>query len=1119
MASDTAIKSRASTTAPGARAAPGDSSPEGVEQALKQRWDWLEDQGNTRHESQRQTIRDLEDDGQREDEVRQAYTGRYPLELLQNAHDACQDKGVVGGVEFTVTESALLVANEGAGFDRDRVISLTRHGWSEKLVNRALRHTIGYKGVGFISVFEISDLPQVIARDFAFGFDKARARREVARVLVERPRSVPARYFPFQLTNRDWVDDAEVVDGLLDRGYVTVVRLPFRGRVDAARTRRDVERTLTPELLLFLEAIKRVTITGAGEPLHWEARPGPVRKRGRIVTIHGAGTSEAWIVARAHSSVKRQDVAALRDPLWEDVRRLNVAVALPWQRGAIVARGPTRPVHVYFPTDDHLGRRLLIHGDFYVDKSRRRIEAEGPAGALSRRVGEVAAATVARLASSEAESGRALLETLAPDGSADGFGRTLGDLVDAELAETRIARRADGARPRRPRELTRIASGLDLTLERRLLTWLDRASDLLLPGDDAGSAGELLESLGMRALPAVRLAARLAPRGSGAAPEEVLHLLHRWLLLLPEQAIAEVVKILRERPIVVDADGRWREPNRVVTRTTASLVLPKRLGIYEVLQPRSRNGRSALAQLKVPELTASAGLRVLLDGLESRRFGNTASEKEAAFDFAWRLWKLGRQPFANQRRELGIIEVPARKGGSSIVSGWRPASKAYFGRDWSGSGVLEAAYGPLGEAEFIASAPPRAVTDRSTRRRFLEALGVSNAPRLFTLDEARSSLSAWSQWLRLPEVDEAWACPQVHPDSPRRFEGTVLDRLDDLLDQAITSDPRRLVAILLTLGEPYGPSAAIRCANAEHGGKARRNPTVGYQRWRLESVAWVPTTDAGVSARHRLEEAWFDLPARRRLRLPRATLRREACQHLDLVRAGSPKPEAVVTALTRLAASEEQTADVFETANWLLGRLDRSLTSVTRIPERPPFPAKRDGLDVWAAEAVVPDLPGLTNIPGLEMLRPNRWRGLRRAYDLPLASEVVSYDVEHGAARKVQALLPVPRRAQVLAGLYRRGLPALDADRLGARLARLREYPVEWLQLRVSVGDGESADTSPPFHLRLRAFSARRAHLCRLKAPPRIQRRIASRLRTRRRAAPWHGQHECRVLPRSRPMP
>ncbi len=63
--------------------------------------------------SKQRQMEDWEDLGASEQRVRQEYTGRYPIELLQNAHDACSEKGIRGQVWFRITETALLVANQG----------------------------------------------------------------------------------------------------------------------------------------------------------------------------------------------------------------------------------------------------------------------------------------------------------------------------------------------------------------------------------------------------------------------------------------------------------------------------------------------------------------------------------------------------------------------------------------------------------------------------------------------------------------------------------------------------------------------------------------------------------------------------------------------------------------------------------------------------------------------------------------------------------------------------------------------------------------------------------------------------------------------------------------------
>lgn len=67
-------------------------------------------------------LKALDERGAASEIVRDQYTGRYPLELIQNANDAGASEGATGGrVKFVVTQSALIVADQGAGFGVDQV--------------------------------------------------------------------------------------------------------------------------------------------------------------------------------------------------------------------------------------------------------------------------------------------------------------------------------------------------------------------------------------------------------------------------------------------------------------------------------------------------------------------------------------------------------------------------------------------------------------------------------------------------------------------------------------------------------------------------------------------------------------------------------------------------------------------------------------------------------------------------------------------------------------------------------------------------------------------------------------------------------------------------------------
>jgi len=390
---------------------------DGVDSVMRASWEHLDyNLGGS------ETVRDTElqrlaNAGSAEDRVRTDYTGRYAVELLQNAHDACADADRVGQAWLVLTRKALLVANEGVPFTAERVHSLMQLGDSTKKADRAKHHTIGYKGIGFTAVLEITDRPQIVSAEAAFTFDRAVTRARIAKVLGLEARGVPLRYFPFPLTDAELGEDVEAVRRLRDAGAVTVVRLPLRNRGVAQAVRRELEDSLRPETLLFMPHLTRITLTTPERSTTWTRRAGHRVGAGQVqhLTQLGART-ESWLVAQKRVALPKTIVRALDDPLWSAVTHANVAVALPWRDGRPDPNRDDQPLHVYFATDDRLGRPLLVHGDFYVQSNRRRIATHGRGAEISYLVADGAADLVTKLAVGLTGHGDKLLRTLASRG-------------------------------------------------------------------------------------------------------------------------------------------------------------------------------------------------------------------------------------------------------------------------------------------------------------------------------------------------------------------------------------------------------------------------------------------------------------------------------------------------------------------------------------------------------------------------------------------------------------------------------------------------------------------------------------------------------------------------------
>jgi hypothetical protein len=185
-------------------------------------------------------LKNLDERGIAQELIGQQYSGRYPFELLQNADDAAAERtdGVEGVARFVVTDSALIVADMGLGFGDRQIRAICSLGRTSK----DPRKTIGYKGLGFKSVEEITDRPQVVSGSHRFMFDRTQARQLIAEITgpLDSRQRVPVYAYPLPIGRTDLGEDAALVDELIVRGFRTVIRLPLRAGVTRAEVSRDV---------------------------------------------------------------------------------------------------------------------------------------------------------------------------------------------------------------------------------------------------------------------------------------------------------------------------------------------------------------------------------------------------------------------------------------------------------------------------------------------------------------------------------------------------------------------------------------------------------------------------------------------------------------------------------------------------------------------------------------------------------------------------------------------------------------------------------------------------------------------------------------------------------------
>ncbi|MFC9623758.1 sacsin N-terminal ATP-binding-like domain-containing protein [Streptomyces sp. NPDC056930] len=202
------------------------------------------------------------------EDTAQEYEGRTILELVQNGHDALSsaEPGRIAVLAVSQESGGVLyVANEGAAFAEENFRAITELALSSKVAGEG----IGNKGLGFRSVLQLTDWPEIYSKsspsspDFD-GYCFRFTRPEDVRTLVDDP-ALATRVIedisPLALPVPADVTDP-VLKELAEDGYATVVRLPLRDRHAWGLAVAQAESMVAGEapLLLFLDRVAELLV-------------------------------------------------------------------------------------------------------------------------------------------------------------------------------------------------------------------------------------------------------------------------------------------------------------------------------------------------------------------------------------------------------------------------------------------------------------------------------------------------------------------------------------------------------------------------------------------------------------------------------------------------------------------------------------------------------------------------------------------------------------------------------------------------------------------------------------------------------------------------------------------
>lgn len=264
----------------------------------------------------------------------------FILELVQNADDNKYHVDVKPRLEISVTESCLVLTNNEVGFEEKNVRAICQTGSSSK---REKKGYIGEKGIGFKSVFTISEMPEIHSNGYHFKFDRTD------------PENLLGYVVPI------WCEQ----DNKFDKNLTTII-LP------AANNYKFEENTLAElnaHLLLFLNKLRYLSVEHNGT---------------KKTYIRDDINGQTILTTRVKNPTIQEDVierylridhlfAIQSDCLDEEKRpkisESSIVLAFPINEKGAVAPDRSSYIHSFLPVSQ-VGFKFAIQADFILSTNR-----------------------------------------------------------------------------------------------------------------------------------------------------------------------------------------------------------------------------------------------------------------------------------------------------------------------------------------------------------------------------------------------------------------------------------------------------------------------------------------------------------------------------------------------------------------------------------------------------------------------------------------------------------------------------------------------------------------------------------------------------------------------------
>lgn len=312
-------------------------------------------------DSYKTPIRGLSAIAEAERYLQQAYQGRYFFELIQNVRDANKEIKQDGEIFIELKDNILSISNTGAEFSAKGIEGITTIGQSTK----RSQDFIGFKGIGFKSIQDVTDEPQIITRYGSVFFNRKLTIEKYKNNKLKEEQ-IPLFYFPH-------FSERKLSNFEIQQKIVTKIELPIKKNVTEEKI-VDSFSEIQAKQILLLGNIKNLQFkTTKNNNFHFSIHKNPEKKFIEVKVNDEETTKFRYFKPKDKVQIPNEIIDTLEGKekeIFSNSSEIDINLVIELADNGKIQSIEDAKLYLFYPLQINSGFRFIIHSYFIVNPER-----------------------------------------------------------------------------------------------------------------------------------------------------------------------------------------------------------------------------------------------------------------------------------------------------------------------------------------------------------------------------------------------------------------------------------------------------------------------------------------------------------------------------------------------------------------------------------------------------------------------------------------------------------------------------------------------------------------------------------------------------------------------------